>query len=689
MKFFLSLVCIIVLSICVPTVYASTTLGTIDPRGVGNWKAVFEHSALAGAPTINVGKFTTQSSKNITVSSTELRGFMFSEGVGWIVTNCADTTSGCSGTNGNFKVANDGTGKLSGYAWGENTGWINFGPFTNSAISTVKITNGFFGGTLGSAGYAWTQNYGWIKFDCSNAASCVETDWRPSTTTPPSGGGGGTTGGTTTPACRDGEDNDGDGMIDSLDPGCHTDGDATNPASYDPQDQNEFNSSRPAYCELVPSAPECQLPLTAVCDDGIDNDQDGLIDYPQDPGCTSLSDSSEEDPTIAFCIQNPTDPSCTTPSEPPFCDVHPLDPSCSWVCDRFPSFPTCTVIGPGNGGTTTPPTHTSTSGGGSTIISLPIVRFLTWTGISLPIASSIASFLVSNPIALKDVPLIVMQIWNAFLVAIGWKRRKKPWGVVYDSQTKRPIDPAYVVLVDTNGTEVATAITDINGRYGFAVDPGTYRIMVNKTNYQFPSTVLSQTESDGLYEDLYFGGDVVVSNEGEIITKNIPLDQIGFDWNEYTKQMGGTYGMKLSFYRVGDRVLFHISRIIFMVGFAYAIYTCLFFPVLYNIIILALYVALSVLQFFVPVFHVRGSVLSKETKRPEPFSIVRIISAITNKEVGHKVADRLGNYYGLVQNGLYTFRIDTKKQGDKGYIPHETHTYVRVKRGYLKETFKI
>ena len=30
-----------------------------------------------------------------------------------------------------------------------------------------------------------------------------------------------------------------------------------------------------------------------VCDDGIDNDGDSLIDYPEDPGCASLVDPSE------------------------------------------------------------------------------------------------------------------------------------------------------------------------------------------------------------------------------------------------------------------------------------------------------------------------------------------------------------------------------------------------------------
>ena len=50
-------------------------------------------------------------------------------------------------------------------------------------------------------------------------------------------------------ACSDRKDNDGDGLIDKLDPGCHTDGDPTNNDSYDPQDDDEYNE--------VPYAPYC------------------------------------------------------------------------------------------------------------------------------------------------------------------------------------------------------------------------------------------------------------------------------------------------------------------------------------------------------------------------------------------------------------------------------------------------
>ena len=729
MKYFRALV-LALFVVIVGTTYAHA--GTIDPRNVGYWKALMESSALSSAPTVNFGKFTTPSASpyNITVSDTELRGYAWGEGIGWLVVNCADTTSGCVPANSSFRVSNDGNGNLSGYAWGENTGWINFGPFSNPGISTVKITNGLFGGSLGNAGYAWTQNYGWMKFDCSNPASCVETDWGvpvdPPDDDPPKG----------IPDCRDGRDNDADGLIDQFDPGCHTDGDASNPLSYDRDDNNEINTisatyicsngidddldglidyqndpgcngnpfdmdetdtGGPSYCELNPTARECTGgPIVYVCSDGEDNDRDGLTDYDQDPGCNNNPQGNSEVNTNnpSFCQLNPTHPRCIT-TIPPRCDDGvqnqgetgidvggPCDTTDPWICDLFPLLPTCNPIGPDRDPDPNPDVRVP-SGDTS------VIRWLTWAGLSLPVASAVVSFIVSNPIVLKDLPLLAMQLWNALLIALGWKERKKPWGVVYDSVTKRPIDPAYVVLMDMNGNEVATAITDINGRYGFAVDPGTYRIVANKSNYQFPSTKLAGKSSDGLYDELYFGGEVVISKEGEIITKNIPLDQLAFDWNEYAKQTGGTYSMKLAFYRNADIVLFHLSRILFMLGFAYAIYVVIFSPIVYNIVILALYVVMALVQTFASGFHKKGSVLSKDTKKPLPYSVVRIISAVTNKEVAHKVADRVGNYYGLVQNGLYTFTVDTKKSTEEGYDVHSVDKYVKVKKGYLKETFKI
>ncbi len=85
--------------------------------------------------------------------------------------------------------------------------------------------------------------------------------------------------------CEDGVDNDSDGVIDSADSGCHTDGNPNNPGSYTPGKDSE-------------------LPRGTECSDNIDNDGDGLIDG-GDPEC-----------------QNPPgtwDPNIPSESPPPTC----------------------------------------------------------------------------------------------------------------------------------------------------------------------------------------------------------------------------------------------------------------------------------------------------------------------------------------------------------------------------------
>jgi hypothetical protein len=69
------------------------------------------------------------------------------------------------------------------------------------------------------------------------------------------------------PACSDELDNDGDGFIDYP----------NDPGCASPQDDDETDNE----------APECS--------DGTDNDMDGDVDYPADPGCDSRSDDDESD----------------------------------------------------------------------------------------------------------------------------------------------------------------------------------------------------------------------------------------------------------------------------------------------------------------------------------------------------------------------------------------------------------
>jgi hypothetical protein len=73
---------------------------------------------------------------------------------------------------------------------------------------------------------------------------------------------------------------------------------------------------------------------------------------------------------------------------------------------------------------------------------------------------------------------------------------------------------------------------------------------------------------------------------------------------------------------------------------------------------------------------------------PLPFSVVRIVSNVTNKEITHKVADRTGKYYALVANGNYHVVVD-RKNPDQSYTPVHVPDEIEIKKGYLKHDFKV
>ena len=75
------------------------------------------------------------------------------------------------------------------------------------------------------------------------------------------------------------------------------------------------------------------------CSDGVDNDSDGLVDFPDDPGCTSLEDDSEDSLPMPQCsdgrdndgdgkIDFPDDPGCFAPQQDSETDDCPNGPNC-------------------------------------------------------------------------------------------------------------------------------------------------------------------------------------------------------------------------------------------------------------------------------------------------------------------------------------------------------------------------
>lgn len=102
----------------------------------------------------------------VTVTDTDVTGFVWAENIGWVNLSPIDHGG----------VTNDLSGNLGGYAWGENVGWINFSCENTDSCGSVDYGVTIDPGTGEFGGKAWGENIGWTNFSVTEVA--VKTSWR-------------------------------------------------------------------------------------------------------------------------------------------------------------------------------------------------------------------------------------------------------------------------------------------------------------------------------------------------------------------------------------------------------------------------------------------------------------------------------------------------------------------------------
>lgn len=141
------------------------------------------------------------------------------------------------------------------------------------------------------------------------------------------------------------------------------------------------------------------------------------------------------------------------------------------------------------------------------------------------IAATVA--VAANVASAASLVSVVYYLWFLFtqpILLLGRKKRKK-WGLVYNSLSKEPVDLAAVRLQDAKTNRVVqTRVTGRDGRFIFRAKPGRYTISVAKNGFDFPTEHLKDAKEDGKLIDIYHGELLEVKEDGAILAVNIPLD---------------------------------------------------------------------------------------------------------------------------------------------------------------------
>ncbi len=566
----------------------------------------------------------------VQVTDTAITGKIWGETIGWINLNPINAPDPLPGKcNGVSHVTNACTGVLGGCAWGENTGWINFAPQNALVAPHIDL------GTGQISGQVWSENYGYIELASTQTGySGLKTTW-PGCSTGSSGGSGGSGGGSS-------------GVV--LPPTTSTTGGSGSTGSTGSTSTSGTGTSGSTTSGSTGTSGNGSSSGTSST---------GTTGTSGGSGSSGSSGGSSGGFSGGFTGGDITE-----------------------FIGGGSSSGTSTS-GTGTSGTTTSGS-TGTSGSGSSGSTGSFFGIPTG-GFSIPNIETIPPVV---PITIGIVGLLttvpgLIARFGGMLLTVVLYRRKRPWGVVFDAVSKEPLDPAYVSVLDAEtGKEVLNQITDIDGRYGFFLKKGTYKIIVNKTNYLFPSKVLAGQMQDSVYENLYFGETFAVTGEEKVITLNVPMDPLTNDWNQEQKRRRNLLHYFTRNHALWD-TLFNVA---FVLGFIISIIITFTSPTWWNMLMVGFYVLIVILQSFGFGPVKTGRVTYQGA--PVPYAIVRVWSASLNHEIAHRVTDEEGLYYILVPRSDVYVTVEAKNQ-DGVYQKIYTSPTFHAGKGVISDSFDL
>lgn len=259
---------------------------------------------------------------------------------------------------------------------------------------------------------------------------------------------------------------------------------------------------------------------------------------------------------------------------------------------------------------------------------------------------------------------VLASLFPAIFTATATRRRRKPWGIVYDSFTEKPIDLAVVrVFSEENDRLVATKVTDQNGRFSFILQKGKYYIKVNKVGYIFPPKISKLKASQlstrfGPQSDIYFGQSFVVGANDTNINLNIGLDpkiiNLSFGYKLLLNLKNGFDWFLIA--------LSYISAPLMLSGAVLASITTVIIPSTFNLYMCGFY-GLILVGYLIS-HRIQTTRLSfifdSKNRKPIPNATVSIFDKEYNSIREIKTTDQQGHFTILAQKGQYYLTVQAK-----------------------------
>ncbi|HPV70775.1 MAG TPA: fibronectin type III domain-containing protein [Candidatus Magasanikbacteria bacterium] len=277
----------------------------------------------------------------------------------------------------------------------------------------------------------------------------------------------------------------------------------------------------------------------------------------------------------------------------------------------------------------------------SDFVADPVVKQIT-KDVVAPVVTGVAAVGTTAAVGASEL-LIYLRFLFTQPILVLFRRKRRGWGVVYNSLTKIPLDLVTVRLIEAaTGRVVQSKVTDKEGRYAFLPLPGEYLIDIKQNNFKFPTEFLRVLTEDKNFLDLYHGEKIVVKEKGAVITPNIPLDPLGQE-------------------RPIGKILWHLAlrrlqKALSVISLILAAVFVIISPSILTGVLFGVQVVFYIL--FLRLAYPKkpkswGIVYNIQGKKPLEKAVVRIFDTQYNKLLETQITDTKGRYSFLVGRNKY------------------------------------
>ncbi|MBI2356751.1 DUF2341 domain-containing protein [Candidatus Dojkabacteria bacterium] len=243
----------------------------------------------------------------------------------------------------------------------------------------------------------------------------------------------------------------------------------------------------------------------------------------------------------------------------------------------------------------------------------------------------------------SSVPYFLTQLFLSMLSLLGFRKKGKPYGYVYDSVTKEPVSRAIVRIYDVNDKLVWTDVTDVYGSFNVELPKGKYKLLVKKGGFKYPTEIVKGVVDYPL-EPIY-KGELFSLSKREEVRVLIPIDPTKVDRFK---------ALSVSARTSINLILKMLHAVIFVGGIILGVYTVVKFPSLTNWIVIAFYIP-AFYMLYKSMFGEEASYGIVTDIKGKPIENVEIAikEMKFDRFVSKRITDKNGKYRFVIYPGAY------------------------------------